>query len=114
MKRVATLGASWVIAAAAALALAACDRGDNRTDADQARGTPPQASAATPSTAPPASQTAQADTRGDVNASETAKGSDAPMKPMTKDEEDKAMPQPGQNNDHSTLAQDPKQSTEKQ
>jgi len=30
------------------------------------------------------------------------------MKSMNKDEEKNAMPQPGQANDHSTVAQDPK------
>lgn len=48
----------------------------------------------------------------DTNASETAKGTDEPMKSMTKEEEQKAMPQPGQANDHSTLAQDPKEPKE--
>jgi hypothetical protein len=55
---------------------------------------------------------AQADRDADVNASETAKGSDAPMKSMSKDEESKAMPQPGQANDHSTVARDPKEQQE--
>ena len=34
------------------------------------------------------------------------------MKSMNKDDETKAMPQPGQANDHSTVAQDPKQPKE--
>jgi hypothetical protein len=113
MKLMATLGSSWLIAAVAALALAACDKADNRVKADRGQPTPPQASASTPPTASPPPQTAQADTGGDAKADETAKANDEPMKPMSKDEEDKAMPQPGQNNDHSTLAQDPKQSSDK-
>lgn len=36
---------------------------------------------------------------------ETAQGSDAPMQPIGKNEEAKAMPKPGQANDHSTLAE---------
>jgi hypothetical protein len=44
-----------------------------------------------------------------VNSAETAKASDEPMKPMSKDEETASMPRPGQANDHSTLKKDPEQ-----
>jgi hypothetical protein len=99
----------WLIAAIAALALGGCGKTDHDVKAsDQAQ--PPQAStSSTPPSTPPPSQMAQADSAVDANASETAKGSDAPMKSMSKDEESKAMPQPGQANDHSTVAQDPKE-----
>jgi hypothetical protein len=39
---------------------------------------------------------------------ETANANDQPMKSMSKEEEAKSMPRPGQANDHSTLAKDPK------
>ena len=112
MNLVRALASAWLIAAVAAFALVACDKADNRVKAADTQRSPPQSASSTPSPAPPPSQTTQADTRTDVNASETAKGSDAPMKSMDKNEEQKAMPQPGQANDHSTLAQDPKQSSE--
>jgi hypothetical protein len=44
----------------------------------------------------------------DKKPAETANASDQPMKTMTKAEESKSMPQPGQANDHSTLAKDSK------
>ena len=37
-----------------------------------------------------------------------ASSADAPAKEMTREEESKTMPQPGQANDHSTLVKDPK------
>ncbi len=113
MKFVPRLVSSWLIAAVAALALLACDKADDRAKAADAQRSSAQSPASsTLPPAPPPSQTAQTDTRTDANASETAKGRDAPMKPMSKDEEDKAMPQPGQVNDHSTVAEDPKQPDE--
>ena len=45
---------------------------------------------------------------GRANASETANASDPPMKAMQPEEESTSMPQPGQANDHSTLANDGK------
>jgi hypothetical protein len=38
----------------------------------------------------------------------TADANDQPQKPMTKQEESTSMPQPGQANDHSTVAGDGK------
>jgi hypothetical protein len=106
MRRALSLGSSWLIAVIATLALVACDK------ADQAQRTAPPVSVSSASTPPPP-QVARAGTNADetakANADETAKASDEPMKSMTKDEEEKAMPQPGQANDHSTLAQDPKE-----
>jgi hypothetical protein len=113
MKLMATFGSAWLIAAVTALALAACDKADNRVKADPAQRTPPQASASAPAPYSPPPQTAQVDTGASAKAGETANANDEPMKPMTKEEEAKAMPQPGQTNDHSTVAQDPKQSSEK-
>ena len=87
------------------LVLGAC----GRTDQSQR---PPQPSASSSPSSPPPTRTAQAgqsDQPGGTNAGDTAKGTDEPMKSMNKDEETKAMPQPGQANDHSTVAQDPKQ-----
>jgi hypothetical protein len=43
-----------------------------------------------------------------AKSAETANANDQPMKSMTKKEESTSMPQPGQANDHSTLAKDPK------
>lgn len=44
----------------------------------------------------------------DKKRGETANANDEPMKSMTKAEESTSMPQPGQTNDHSTLANDSK------
>jgi hypothetical protein len=108
-------------ALALALGLAACSRSDETASRRLAARTPAQLDAAS-SQAPasqgvPAQGTISAQTpdpagatdAGDkANSAETAKGTDPPMKSMDKDEESKAMPQPGQANDHSTVAQDPK------
>ena len=86
------------------LAVGAC----GPTDQSQA----PRPSASRSPSTPPPPQTAQAQPSpqpGSTDSSNTAKGTDEPMKSMNKDEETKAMPQPGQANDHSTVAQDPKQ-----
>jgi hypothetical protein len=108
-------------ALALALGLAACSRSDETASPRLAARTPAQPDAA--SSQAPASQGVQAqgtisaqtsdptgatDAGDKANSAETAKGTDPPMKSMDKDEESKAMPQPGQANDHSTLAQDPK------
>jgi hypothetical protein len=109
MNTIRNLRLAWLFAAAGALALSACGEADHQGKAGpQAQAGPPPAST---SSTPP-SQLAQSDTKSDTNANETAKASDEPMKPMNKDEEEKAMPQPGQANDHSTLAQEPKQPKE--
>ena len=42
------------------------------------------------------------------HATRAANANDPPMQPMTKAEESAAMPMPGQANDHSTLASDPR------
>jgi hypothetical protein len=98
--------APWLVALLGiTLALGACGR------TDQAQRPPPPSVSGSPSTAPP-TQTAQAGKAAQpegANSADTGKGSDEPMKSMSKDEETKAMPQPGQANDHSTLAQDPKE-----
>lgn len=91
----------WLVAALAAVVLNGCGRSDQTQRPPQPSTSPPPAATATQSV----SQTAQA---GGANAAETAKGTDEPMKSMSKDEESKAMPQPGQANDHSTVGKDPK------
>jgi hypothetical protein len=113
MKRAPARGSPWLIGMMAALALGACGKADNHVKADPGQSSPPQASSSSIPPAPPALQIAQKDSHAaDTNASETAKGTDEPMKSMSKDEETKAMPRSGQANDHSTLAQDPKQPKE--
>jgi len=105
------------LAATLALTLAACDRSDQTAGERTAARTPPPTAT---STAPGASEqetwplseasgpSTQSSSPGGVNSAETAKGSDAPMSSMDRHAETKAMPQPGQANDHSTVAQDPK------
>lgn len=79
--------------------IAACDRAPQ-----------PAPDAKMPAALPPASSLpvpVPAVTEG-AKSAETAKANDQPMKSMTKEEESTSMPQPGQANDHSTLAKDPK------
>ena len=87
--------------------IAGCDR------------TPPRAPDAKMAAVPPLGSPAPAPavTEGDKSvppATEGAKGeqtsnaNDPPMKAMTREEESASMPQPGQANDHSTLADDSK------
>lgn len=77
--------------------LAACDRAPQRPlDAPTAPVTP----TASPPSAPSVTE--------GISRGKTAKASDQPMKSMTKAEESTSMPQPGQANDHSTLAKDSK------
>jgi hypothetical protein len=96
---------TWLVALLAiSVGLGACGKMDHATPPQPSVSSSPNA---TPPVQPP-SQTAQA---GETNRGETAKGTDEPMKSMTKDEESKAMPQPGQANDHSTVAKDPKEET---
>lgn len=88
-----------------ALALGAC----SRSEPTSTQAVPPapamtQAPSATPSGDPAAaSSPAPA-----ADPSATANANDPPMQPMTKAEESAAMPMPGQANDHSTLASDPR------
>jgi hypothetical protein len=114
-------GAGPAAVLALTLLLAACQRSDQAAGSREgAPSPPPTATPAAPGTSvpgtPPRSDASQppgqSASNGRPNGSETAKGSDAPMKPMDKNEEANAMPQPGQVNDHSTLAQDPKLSTQ--
>ncbi|HET9764481.1 MAG TPA: hypothetical protein VFR50_13260 [Casimicrobiaceae bacterium] len=104
------------------LCLAACDRSDPGAAPRETVRTPSPPPTAT-STAPGSSQQgtqplaeaspSSAQKSSDpAHSDETATNSDAPMKPMDKNEESKSMPQPGQVNDHSTLAQDPKLQTQ--
>lgn len=67
---------------------------------------PTQGSSSSPST--PAAAPSQGSSSSGTTPSDTAKASDPPMAPMTKEGESKAMPMPGQANDHSTLANDKK------
>jgi len=108
--------------AALTLCLAACERSDPGAAARESVRTPSPPPTAT-STAPGSSEQgtrplAEASPPSAQNSSdrahqgEAANGSDAPMKPMDKNEESKAMPEPGQANDHSTVARDPKLSTQ--
>ncbi|HEX6633854.1 MAG TPA: hypothetical protein VF038_07780 [Usitatibacter sp.] len=56
----------------------------------------------------PAATVAPAAPANGAGTAETAKASDEPMKSMNKGEESTSMPRPGQANDHSNLARDPK------
>ena len=88
----------------ASVAVGACS-GSN----EDSRRIPPQAAAGSgPPSGATGSTSAPTPPAGGTNSSETAKASDEPMKPMTKEEEANSMPQPGQANDHSTVAKDPK------
>lgn len=119
----ARLHALVVALLAVSLSLAACSRSDTANQrtaaqspdpktASNSQPTPPAvppatsdtSSSGTPAAAPQAQQSAQ-----DATSGQTANANDRPMSSMDKDQETKAMPQPGQANDHSTLAQDPKQ-----
>ena len=110
--------ASLLALLALTLGLGACSRADDAATPRTAARTPSVPATPTPApdangparpqvdAAAPPSRTASAE---GTNSAETAKGSDPPMSTMDKETESKAMPQPGQANDHSTLAQDPKQ-----
>lgn len=115
----ARIQAALVSLVALSLALGACSRSDDVAKQRTAAQTPtspsvPPSSQSTPTTTPSSSdttaQTPSPSTASsqDANSAETAKASDTPMSAMDKQEETKSMPQPGQANDHSTLAQDPK------
>jgi len=77
--------------------IAACDRTPQRA--------PDAPTATVAPTVPPLP--APSVTEG-IKPGETANANDQPMKSMTKAEESTSMPQPGQANDHSTLAKDSK------
>lgn len=79
-------------------ALTACDRAPQAAPNAKMSAAPPPA-VSTPSV-PPVAEGA--------NSAETSNADNQPMKPMTKEEESTSMPQPGQANDHSTLAKDSK------
>ena len=76
--------------------LAACDRTPQGTPESQAATTAPVS-------LPPSASTIEG-----VKPSGTANANDQPMKSMSKEEESTSMPQPGQANDHSTVANDSK------
>ena len=75
-------------------------------DSQKAASASPQATAPSPPIQPSTPATTPA--APSANNAETAKASDEPMKAMSKSEEAATMPRPGQANDHSTLAKDPK------
>ena len=89
-------GALTVGAAGLALAVAACD-------------TPPQPRNATAPVAPAGESSQSSGVPAASEGAKSGEGANAnaePSKPMTADEESTSMPQPGQANDHSTLAKD--------
>jgi len=77
--------------------IAACDRAPQHEAQTKVSAVPPPA--------PPSPMPAV--TEGAKNTA-TANANDQPMKAMTQGEESASMPQPGQANDHSTLAKDSK------
>jgi hypothetical protein len=88
------------------LLLGSCGKAsDPQNGANTGANTAPQASAPSPAqpSLPAATKTPPSATDGG-----TANANDPPMKSMSKEEEAKSMPRPGQANDHSTLAKDPK------
>jgi hypothetical protein len=96
-KRPSRLMAVMVLLALGA-ALTACDRPPQLApDAKLSAAPHPAASP------PPVPAVAQG-----ANSAETSNANNQPMKSMTKEEESTSMPQPGQANDHSTLAKDSK------
>jgi hypothetical protein len=88
-------------AVAMVLAIAGCNEPTKQRSAESSVSSPPIAA-----TAPPAVNEAAATEK--PNAARTANANDQPQKPMNKQEESTSMPQPGQANDHSTLAGDGK------
>jgi hypothetical protein len=90
-------GPAFVILLVLGAGIAACDRASERPpDA-------PTATVAPTASAPPAPSVTEGIKRG-----ETSNANDQPFKSMTKAEESTTMPQPGQANDHSTVAKDSK------
>jgi hypothetical protein len=86
---------TFMILLALGAGIAACDRAPERAPDAKMSAVPLPAS---PSPVPPVTEGAKS--------AETANANDQPMKSMTKEEESRSMPQPGQANDHSTLAKD--------
>lgn len=84
-----------------ALAIVGCNEPTTQRSAESSVSSPPSAAAAPPAT----TETSSAEK---PNAAPTANANDQPQKPMSKQEESTSMPQPGQANDHSTLAGDGK------
>jgi len=88
---------SWLLSIAACVAatavLPACDRIQQPTPH-----TTPDGAAQAPSP--------QASVNNGTRGAEGADANTRPMQPMTKEEESGSMPQPGQANDHSTVAKD--------
>src|ERR1022692_543355 len=76
--------------------LAACDRAP-----DRASNSPTPTTTTAPVSLPPSAVASEA-----TKPSGTANANDQPMKSMSKEEESTSMPQPGQANDHSTVAGD--------
>lgn len=105
------VAAGRVALVALGLLLGSCGKAsDSQDGASRA----PQASAPAsvqPSSAPSLAQPsmpAATNSKPRATDGETANANDPPMKSMSKEEEAKSMPRPGQANDHSTLAKDPK------
>jgi hypothetical protein len=105
-----SLNGFTVVALALALTLGACGRSNEAQDQRTAQAPSPPAadsnaasSSTPPASTPSASMPPPASAQG-TNSGETASNGDAAMQPMSKDEEAKAMPMPGQANDHSTVS----------
>jgi hypothetical protein len=79
-------------------AIAGCDRAPPHSQ---------EAPTANVVASPPAPSVTPSATEG-TSGGKTANANDPPMKSMSKQEESSSMPQPGQANDHSTLATDSK------
>jgi hypothetical protein len=90
---------AFMILLALGAGIAACDRAPQPAPDAKMSAVPPPAS--------PLPVPVPAATEG-AKSAETANANNQPMKSMTKKEESTSMPQPGQANDHSTLANDPK------
>jgi len=122
MKTLATGEFARIVAVAATVLisvtlLGACNRSDSQTSQRHAPAAPKvsETSPAPPPAAPPAADsqassppTAPPAADSQADKSETANANDPPMKPMSPREESASMPQPGQANDHSTVAGDGK------
>jgi hypothetical protein len=88
-------------AVATVLAIVGCNEPTTQRSAESRVSSPPIAA-----TAPPT--TTESSSAEKPNAGLTANANDQPQKPMNKQEESTSMPQPGQANDHSTVAGDGK------
>ena len=91
----------YLCVAGMALAIVGCNQPTTQRSAEPNVSSPPIAA-----TAPPA--TTESSSAKKPDAALTANANDQPQKPMTKQEESTSMPQPGQANDHSTVAGDGK------